>query len=217
MQQKQLTIEDAETARIFEDRSRVRLLEPFILQPRTLSEGAAKLGIKAPRLHYHARVFLDHGLLEAVGTTKINGRSVKLYQTTAKSFFLPFALTSSATLENLIATLAAPARANFISANVRVLEQLSPGWGLHWAHNGKNDIHYAMLPATLSLEEINQQVISPEGPALISFQDTLTLEHEKAKALQLDLVELSQRYHALQTKEGQRYHFQIGLVPVSKS
>jgi hypothetical protein len=213
VQQEQLTISSAKTARLFENRARVRLLEPFIQEPQTLSDAATQLGIKVPRLHYHATKFLEHGLLEATGTTKRNGRTVKVYRTTARAFFIPFELTSSETLETFITDMTSLSNATQVRASVQSMERLAPDWGFRWTSNGAGGLYFEMLPKTMSKEALETLIFAEDTPAQLSFHVAYTLEHGAAKALQKELRDLAERYFAAQVPGAGRYVFSISLAP----
>lgn len=216
MQQEQLTVTKTEAAQIFEDRNQVRLLEPFIQEPCTLSDAASKLGIKAPRLHYHVNRFLEHGLVEIVGTTKRNGRNIKLYQTTARAFFLPFELTSSESLEKFLADIHATFYTNLNHAIVRHMESLAPDWGFRWMLNERGQLYFETLPQAMTRKENNELVFAEDTPAQLSFNVGYSLEHQTAKAFQKELVDLTERIFTSQTTGEKRYMFSLALAPIPK-
>ena len=217
MPQEQLTIRDAETARLLVERKQVRLLAPFTEQPQTLSETAWTLGVKLPLLHYHAKRFLAHGLLEVVGTKLLEGRAVKRYQSSAKAFFIPFDLTPSETLAGLLGEISAAAEANFQRAASQALLELAPLWGLRWNFSEGGEVYYEMLPETAFAKETLEATLLAHGaPAFLSFHDGLELEYDTAKALQIDLIELTKRYGLRQTPGAGRYAFHMGLAPAAE-
>lgn len=103
--QEHLSITNPEAARALTETKASQLLIPFMKCPLSLSDAAKELGVKLPRLSYHVNRFIEFGLLEVICTERRGGRSVKLYRSTAKTFFIPFHVTPSESLEHLVTQL----------------------------------------------------------------------------------------------------------------
>ena len=209
----QLTVTDETAARILTSTDSVRRLEPFMKRDTTLSEAAKELGLKLPHLLYHVNRFVDLGLLEVVREQKRGGRAVKFYGATAKTFFVPFQVTPSETLERLLYDLSTPQEKLFHREAARVLQRQSPTWGLAVSYDD-GGVRIALTPHKDGRVETASAFLSPEAEALFAIDGTLTLEFQTAKALQKDLFELYKTYAEKQHPKGQTYAIRLGLTPV---
>lgn len=75
-------------AQVFEDSRRRRLVLSFVGRARSLSEAAAENDAPLGWVHYHARRWLDLGLLKVVGEQARQGRPIKTYTAAAEAFFV---------------------------------------------------------------------------------------------------------------------------------
>ena len=97
-----MRVTDPEAGALLADDRMRALILLFAAEPLTLAEAAAKGGMDLKRLHHHAGRCRSAGLLKVVGERRRPGRSMKLYQAAAESFFVldehlpaPFTLTLS--------------------------------------------------------------------------------------------------------------------------
>ena len=212
--QERLTIDDPKIVRASLETRTVRLLEPFMTRPLTLSEAAKALGVKLPNLHYHVGRFLQFGLLEVAGVYPRSGRAVTRYRSAAKAFFVPFHATPSETLERLLADLSAPGARRFQRGAAHTLQHVSPTWGLYITAATGDRTDYFLTPDEHGRPRPLLDVLSgPGAPAIFSAEGLLRLDFETAKALQTELRELERRYRANQQDSGQPYAFRLGLTP----
>ena len=82
----EMVVGNLETLKAMADPLRVRLLEAFAQEPRTVKQVAADLKLPATKLYYHVNVLEEHGLLRVVGTRIVSGIIEKTYRTAAKFF-----------------------------------------------------------------------------------------------------------------------------------
>lgn len=216
--QEHLSISNPEAARILTEGKSAQLLIPFMKRPLSLSDAAKELGVKLPKLSYHVKRFTEFGLLEVACTERRSGRGVKLYGSTAKSFFIPFQLTPSESLEHLVTSLTAPETGRFRRELARTLGRISPDWGLRVARTErgkKENISFSIIQAEsendISLEDA---LLTPDHPALLSTEGKFTFDFDTAKALQKELAELAERYTDKQVEYGQTYAVRLGLTPM---
>lgn len=210
---KQLIITDETAALILTNTDSVARLEPFMKRDTTLSEAAKELGLKLPHLFYHVERFIKLGLLEVAREQKRGGRAIKFYRTTAETFFVPFQVTPSETLERLLYDLSTPQERLFHREAARVLQRQSPIWGLAVSYNA-DGVRIALTPHADGRVDTASAFFSPDAEALFATDATLTLEFQTAKALQKDLFELYKRYAEKQYLKGQTYAIRLGLTPV---
>jgi DNA-binding transcriptional ArsR family regulator len=216
--QEHLSITEPEVARALTESKSVQHLVPFMKRPLSLSEAAKELGVKLPKLSYHVKRLLGLGLLEVACTERRGRRGVKLYQSTARSFFIPFHLTPSASLEQLVTSLTAPEAGRFRRELARTLQRISPDWGLQVARTERGDRQNIAFSITqvdaeghLSFDKI---LLGPEQPALFSTEGKFTFDFDTAKAFQKEMSDLAERYADRQSDRGQPYSFRLGLTPM---
>ncbi len=214
-QKDQLTITCPNVARALTENRSTTFLKPFFKGDVSLSHAAQALSLKLPTLLYHVNRFLNLGLLEVAEVKPRGGRSIKLYRTTAKAFFVPFEVTPSETLERLLGELTEGETKRFHREVARTLQNISPTWGLHVTLIEGDGVSFSLTPD----EEGNSKpfmdvLFGPDAPAIISTEGNLRLDFETAKAFQKELLELSQRYSQKQKPNGQSYAYRLGLTPV---
>lgn len=210
-----LTITRPEVARALIDLKTAQRLEPFMKRELTLGEAAHELGVKLPALLYHVERFLEFGLLEVACVTPRAGRPLKRYRSTAQSFFVPYHLTPSETLAQLLGDLMAPTERRFHREAARTLQILDPDWGLNISCLADEGVSYALAPrATNFVPELIRNVSKPGAPALFLSDGALELDFKTAKELQRALIDLFESYRQKQRPGGQRYAYRFGLTPV---
>ncbi|UCH26741.1 MAG: hypothetical protein JSV66_03580 [Trueperaceae bacterium] len=153
--------------------------------------------------------FLDLGLLEVAEIVARRGRGIKLYRTTAKSYFIPFHATSAETLESALAEKDAYwerlLRRNVVRARLEAVGT----WGTRIYRDNRDRLQVQMAIAP----DKNVTTLDPDSPAVVSaWRDSLYLDFDEAKELQHELFDLIKRY---QRKRGaQRYVLRLGLAPL---
>ncbi len=75
-----------------------KLLAPFMLQERSLSEAAKILNLKLTSLSYHVKKMLKLDLVKVTKTEVRNGHKVKLYKSTSQEYLIPLEASSSMNL-----------------------------------------------------------------------------------------------------------------------
>lgn len=215
MPEERITITRPEVARALIGLKTTQLLEPFMKRELTLGEAATELGVKLPALLYHVNKFIAFGLLEVTRTKARTGRPLKLYRSTARSFFVPYYLTPSETLAQLLSELMAPTEQRFHREAAHTLQTLDPDWGLNISCPSDEGISYALAPrATKFVPELIKSVLKPDAPALFLSDGTLELDFETAKALQKELIDLFTTYRQKQQPGSQHYAYRFGLTPM---
>ncbi len=215
MPEERITITRPDVARALTQLKTTQLLEPFMKRELTLSDAAKDLEVKLPKLHYHVNKFMEFGLLEVTRMEARAGRPLKHYRSTAHTFFVPYHLTPSETLAQLLGDLMVPSEMRFHREAAHTLQTLDPEWGLSITCPPDEGISYALAPrATNFVPRLVQSVLKPGAPALFLSDGTLGLSFETAKALQKDLIDLFHRYRQKQEAGGQHYAYRLGLTPL---
>lgn len=210
-----ITITRPDVARALTQLKTTQLLEPFMKRELTLSQAAKELGFKLSALFYHVERFIAFGLLEVTRTEARAGRPLKLYHSTAHTFFVPYQLTPSETLAQLLGDLIGPSERRFHREAAHTLQTLDPDWGLNITCPPNEGVSYALAPrVTDFVPRLIESVLKPDAPALFLSDGTLELDFETAKALQKDLINLFDTYRQKQQAGGQRYAYRLGLTPI---
>lgn len=207
-------------AELLTDWRQRRFLEPFIRGPTSMSEAAEALGVKLNAMHYRVGQLLELDLLEVVDSVKRKGRAVKLYSPTAEEFFVPFATTPHATVEDLIRHLSA--LDEFLTHAVATLTAQSDSWGVLVSA----DASKGGSPLTVKLTPLDPQgvpaprprmeLLASTTPAVWSGEMLVKLDRETAKALQRELADLSERFEQRQSAGGRPYYIVLGMTPITE-
>lgn len=206
-------------AELLTDWRQRRFLEPFIPGPTSMSEAAEALGVKLNAMHYRVGQLLELGLLEVVGSVKRKGRAVKLYGPTAEEFFVPFAATPHATVEEMIRRLSA--LDEFLTHAVATLTSQDENWGVLVSQNiVKKEPRLLVKLAPLDPQGVpaprpRAALLASSTPAVWSGELLLKLDMETAKALQRELADLTERFEQRQRAGGQPYYIVLGMTPIT--
>ncbi len=204
-----LTITDPDAAAALTNPKTLRQLEPFLNRERTVLEAAQETGVKPNTMLARVRKFTELGLLVVTREVPRAGRAVKLYRSRAESFFVPYEVTPSETLESAMQERERYWE-NLLRKNVvRVRSEDVGSWGtrIYRDARGRLQVQAAVTP------EQNYTLLAPERPAALSaWRDSVYLDFDDAKALQQEMFALLKKY---QQKAGaQRYIFHLGLAPI---
>jgi hypothetical protein len=86
---RQVTISEPRAAAVFTDSHLRRILLQFAGQPRGMAEVASELALDIKQLHHAVTKLHRLGLVEVVEERQRAGRSIKLYQCSGSSYFIP--------------------------------------------------------------------------------------------------------------------------------
>lgn len=206
-----LTVEDPAAAAALTDPKTLRQLEPFLNHERTVLEAATETGVKPNTMLARVKRFVNLGLLVVVREEPRAGRAVKVYQSRAAVFFVPYEITPAETLESAMRERERYWEELLRQNVVRVRSEDVGSWGtrIYRDDRGRLQVQAAVTP------ERNYTTLAPERPAALSaWRDALYLDFPDAKALQGELFALLKKY---QQKTGsQRYIMHAGLAPVRR-
>lgn len=183
-----------------------------------MSEAAEALGVKLNAMHYQVGKLLELGLLEVVGSVKRKGRAVKLYGPTAEEFFVPFASTPHATVEDMIRHLSA--LDEFLTHAVATLTSQAESWGVLVSQNIlKKEPRLLVKLAPLDPQGVpaprpRRTLLASSTPAVWSGEMLVKLDIETAKALQRELADLTERFEQRQRTGEQSYYVVLGMTPI---
>lgn len=86
-------INDVEQARLLTNPESFRYFEPFMARDCTVSQAAKEVKCKVDTMLYRVNLFLEAGLLNVVKTQSRRGRSIKVYRSSADTYYIPFEIT----------------------------------------------------------------------------------------------------------------------------
>lgn len=210
----------SKAAELLTDWRQRRFLEPFVPGPTSMSEAADVLGVKLNALHYRVGQLIELGLLEVVSSVKRKGRAVKLYGPTAKEFFVPFASTPHATVEDMVRRLSA--LDEFLTHAVATLISQAENWGVLVSQNiSEKEPRLLVKLAPLDAHgtpapRLRRTLLASSTPAVWSGEVLVKLDTETAKALQRELADLTERFEQRQRAGGQPYYVVLGMTPITE-
>ena len=180
----------------------------------TLSEVADKLDISLSKLSYHVNKWLEYNIIEVVREEKRAGRPVKIYKTTNQRFFIPFHLTPSASLEDLLVAMTRDVHEIAMRETAHTLKKAGDNWGILWeAAEESGAIRGSPSPYPgSSTQTLLEQLETEDGPISHFNFAKLKLDFPTAKALQKELLALHEKYQDLQQEKQQSYLLQLGIT-----
>lgn len=203
-------VQDRQMADLLTDPVTLRQLEPFLGRATSVSQAAKETGEKPNTVLSRVRRLVAAGILVESGQQPRNGRPMRLYRSSADTFFIPFGATSAESLEAAMAERDEYFEKLMRRNVVRARSERVGEWGtrIYRDVRGRLQIQTAVTPFS------NYTSLDQEGPALLSaWRDRVYLDFEDAKALQREMFALLKRY---QQKQGaQRYIVRLGLAPLA--
>ncbi len=193
------------------------ILHTFIPEGLSLSDAAKRLDMKLNTLLYHVNRLIKLGILQISGTKKQNGKTVKLYQTVAEKFAVPFTLTNAATSQELITQIAQVPLDSFMKNIVISRRNQSAEWVILMGYSKVSDgLTINLTPKQKTAEDyqnyVAQQSNDPNRPVALFNSTDFNLSFEDAKALETEMKELVTKYREKSNDGLQRYVAILGLV-----
>jgi len=213
-----LEVNDPVQAAALLEPNTLRFLTPFMGQRCSADQVAREMDLSLNTLLYQIKRLIKLGFLEQVEEISRSGRSIKLYRASADLFFIPFQATPFSTPEDMLLREYEPLYRTFLAAFIEAALQMVNLTALHDIglcvsrdEEGRMCVQHGAHP----LRELNVNPLEPQAPAiLIRWEEQLRLDFEDAKAMQLELFELLERYRA---KEGSgTYIAHIALAPTKR-
>ncbi len=208
----QTVIHSPEAASLLFQSKSLELLGVLLERERSLQEMSDLLAWPLNTCKYQLERLCAVQLVHCTRKEARAGRSIRYFQASAPTYFVPYALTPAITPAILLEQEYIPKTKRFVENLSRAaLEARVARDGFHWGVrfsqvNGK-------MRQRAALEEVERwDFLAPHDPPLIDvWAEDLTLTPEDAKTLQLELCELINRYRS---KVGPRsYTLRLGLTP----
>ena len=191
---------------MLDSRQRAAFL-PFVNREVSVSQAALEVGELPNTMLYRVKRWQRLGLLLETCRVPHAKGSMRLYRSMADAFFIPHSATSSEDLLALAREVHLPIFTDFLASFVRSGEHLSADWGVRFESNGG---HWSVRPAK-SKDDLCEPA-DPEGPSSMAEYAQLQLSAAQAKALQLELWAVLERYVAQSSPQGKVYKVFLGLA-----
>lgn len=202
-------INDPDVAAFLLSAKTQQFLIPFVGKERSVSNAAKELGISMSSLIYRVHQLLGYGLLKVVREEPRGGRAIKIYTSTAKSFFVPFRVAQVDTIDDYLSSAKIYHEKLFTTNVVEALQRLEDDWGMNVFIDEQGNVGTmgSLRPGT---------VMQPDEVdfVMLDFYCPLYLNEEEARAFQQEIAQTVEKY--VHKREGQRYLCHIGMVPVMR-
>ena len=205
-------VRDEETAALLLNNKTRRLLSPFVGKKKSVKEASGELGVKLANYYPYVKQFERVGLIEVVEVVPRSGRAIKLYQTVADEFFIPHTVSPlMAHYEELELTMHQTMWQALLKAWLAGTDSVNT-WGLRCYKDP--DVGFDVMGAKSQGEPWD--LFSGEGPIILPHWRTLSLSREQARAMQLELRDVLERY--TQEQGGpDAYFLRLAMAPLPKS
>ena len=187
-------------------------LQPFLLHSLSVKEFSERFELSLNAGHYRIKTFERAVLIAVQHLEGRRGRAIKHYVATANGFFVPFNQTRTESFERFMNESTAPAFTQFMRLLMRAGAELvrdtkEVGFRLY---NAGGYVNADFSPRGQEFDLL-QALLAPDAPALMSSFAPLQLTHESAKALQLQMMDLLNRYGSQNGPDAYQMH--VGLTP----
>ena len=196
------------------------MLEPFFGRVSSVKAAAERAGVKLNVMHYHTIKFVELGLLRVVRVEKDRGKQVKFYTSLSDQLFFSFNDMPPMTDEERSHSLNDPFYNVLIKSFADALGEAGiardrDAWGRRLARteHGLLTMWTALDPDEDDIYDVTTHMKAMSTPAIMGLWNFLDLDREDAKAFQLELFALLEKY---KDREGaQRYLTFLAITPSS--
>jgi len=200
-------VDDPRQAALLVDDDALRFFRPFLARDATVKDAAEEVGVSLDRMLYRVRTFVDAGLLRVVRERPRAGRPIKVYRSSHDAYFVPYAATPFASLQEVL-------RERFGDTARRIADALAAHEAAH--PSGWDGYRLYRTPDGETWVVGNDAEVR-DVDAVDAFA-TLRLRQEDAHALRDALADLlttyARRSHDTDPDEGAAsYLLQFALVP----
>ena len=202
-----VALDNPEVIAVLLDSRQRQALLPFMAQATTIIQAAKATNELPNTMLYRVKRWQELGLLLECGTTPHAKGLSRLYRTSANAFFVAHHATNSIDLLALAKELFAPVLTEFLQAFVQSGERLSDQWGVRFERTANQ---WQVQPA----KAINDtcQPTDATSPATIFTMQEIGLSAAQAKAMQLELVGVIQKYANQSHSKQQTYKVLLGIA-----
>jgi hypothetical protein len=191
---------------LFDSRQRKALL-PFINCENSISKAAQTVQELPNTMLYRVKRWEKLGLLQNTRSIPSQKGSIRLFGSSAKAFFVPYSATTAEDLITLAKDTYTPIFTDFLQAYVHFGENLSPTWGIHFSR--QND-QWLIRPVKSVHDECLPE--DTDSPATMLSHQQLQLDSSAAKAMQLELLSVVNKYSQQNSSKGKTYQVLLGIA-----
>jgi hypothetical protein len=202
------TVTDAEQARLLTAPRSKEFFKPFLARECSVAQAAQALGCDLNTMLYRVKTLLKAGLVEVVREDERKGRAVKVYRSVHDAYFIPFALTPYATLEERLKVQGEPIFSALLRAYAAALRQ-SERYGNYLLRLPSGDV--------LTSDFVPEA--TPAGLPVFFSDTVLRLEPDEATQLAEGLRRLfvgSAERRAATPEDAQAYLLMVALLPLAR-
>lgn len=220
-EQRLVTVEDPEQARLLSDPLFQAAFRPFLAREASASAAAAELGLDLNAMLYRIRVLRAAGLLRVAREEKRHGRPIKLYRSVHDAYFIPYYATPFADLEERLWQQQLPEARERVRVQARRLRE----GGIHGQRFFRDERGETWLQSAAA-GGARLDWLDPTRAPAIDYWTDLALTDAEGRELQATLYGVLQRYapasmhgavapaeHAVGRK---RYRLNVALVPLDE-
>lgn len=117
------TVTNSRQAQLLTDPKSKEFFKPFLATERSVTQAAKELGCNLNTMLYRVKILQAAKLIKVTRREKRKGREIKYYRSVHDAYFIPFRLTSYATLEERLEVQGEPIFATLIRAYAHALRQ----------------------------------------------------------------------------------------------
>jgi hypothetical protein len=213
-----LVIEDPKAAEFLTSPESSRFLRPFFLRERSAAEAAEVLKVNVDTMLYRIKSMLEFGLIEQTSVEARRGRPIKRYKTTSQHYAVPFGSTKADTIVDLMRGQVSADTTHLLRGLAAATAGPGGGWVFRIYLQGRTLLE-EVWPDD-ELEWSPAELLKPGAPADHGIHN-VRLKFQEAKALQLELAQLLEKYQALHGRPheaGEKYYtLQLGLAEIVES
>ena len=184
-----------------------RYFAPFLAQGRTVTEAAQIVGCALNTMLYRVKGMLGAGLIEVVERRPRAGRTVKVYRSVHDAYFVPFAATPYATLEERVAVQGQPLFARLTAGYAAVLREHE--------HAG-NTLRIGEDGAVWTSD--HPPTTTHDGHSVVFNDMTVRLEPDRAQTVATELMQtFTQALRTQQAgapRQSSQYLVMVALIPL---
>jgi predicted transcriptional regulator len=211
-------VDDPKGVALLMDMENYQVIEPFFGCERSVGEVATQLNLKVNQVHYWVKRFERLGLVQRMRTEERRGRGIHYYQVPGDGLFVPFDLLQSeqrdyaAKLQNDLQ--------DYLSALIRKAQERSipdhRSWGIHFYRSDNSMLAVKFGPRNVLDFDSGTFYARPDILPLWSDWQKVVLTPAEAKAFQLELIQLSERFrkaHRSEEQGCQAYFIHLAIAP----
>jgi len=201
-----------QASRFITDIEKSAWLEPFMAEPKTLTEAAKVLDVNLATYSYWIKQLLEHKLIFIAHQVKRAGKSIKYYWGTAESFVFPLSYMS---IEDYYRQALEQYSQQFLHGFQQDLNDSSDDYFVEVSYDKQKEFVYYLRHKD-SKKSYWEQKLAPDQNAMLAALHSLQLSFDDAKDLQMELYQLFKKYESKTNPKASHYLVQLTLAKAQK-